>query len=425
MNTLPKRRWLYLMPTIFITYSLSYLDKANYSFASAAGIGNDLGIDPSLASLIGALFFLGYFTLQIPGGMLAEKWSVRKLLTLSLVLWGICATLTGLVTNVASLVVIRFVLGVVEAIVTPSLLLLISRWFTHTERSKANTLFLLGNPVTVLWMSILSGWLVQNWGWRHMFVVEGIPAVIWAVVWWVVIRDRPEQAAWLNKQEKAALIGELANEQRRKETMTNWSQVLRSANVIKLAGWMFFQSIGFFGFLMWLPSILHSGAISMAQTGLLSSLPYGLAAILMMIAAWLSDKYQKRVGFIAYPILIAGCCFLLLPFLGTDHFWLSYLLLVITGACLYIPFGPFFALVHDVLPASMVGGAGGMINSMAAVGAFIGSYLVGMLNSVTHSTNSSYFMMAACLGIAVVFALSIKPQQEAETGKLAGGSSVA
>nr|WP_253073406.1 MFS transporter [Sodalis ligni] len=375
--------------------------------------------------MIGALFFLGYFTLQIPGGMLAEKWSVRKLLTWSLVLWGICATLTGLVTNITSLIIIRFALGVVEAIVTPSLLILVSRWFTHSERSKANTLFLLGNPVTVLWMSILSGWLVQNWGWRHMFVVEGIPAVIWAVVWWVVIRDRPEQANWLSKEEKAAVISELANEQQHKETMTNWGQVFRSANVIKLAGWMFFQSIGFYGFLMWLPSILHSGAISMAQTGLLSSLPYGLAAILMMIAAWLSDKYQKRVGFVAFPILIAGCCFLLLPFLGTNHFWLSYLLLVITGACLYIPFGPFFALVHDVLPASMVGGAGGMINSMAAVGAFIGSYLVGMLNSVTHSTNSSYFMMSACLGIAVLFALTIKPKKAAEAGKLAGNSSVA
>ncbi|TKI08136.1 MFS transporter [Martelella alba] len=425
MTKLPARRWFYLMPTVFITYSLSYLDKANYSFASAAGIGDDLGINPSLASLIGALFFLGYFTLQIPGGMLAEKWSVRKLLTWSLVLWGICATLTGLVTNIASLIVIRFALGVVEAIVTPSLLLLVSRWFTHTERSKANTLFLLGNPVTVLWMSILSGWLVQHWGWRHMFVVEGLPAVVWAMVWWTVIRDKPEQAPWLNEEEKMAVAGALTEEQRYKEPMTRWGEVLGSANVIKLAGWMFFQSIGFFGFMMWLPSILHSGAISMSETGLLSALPYGLAAISMVIVAWLSDKLQKRVGFVAYPILVAGCCFLALPFLGAGHFWLSYFLLVITGACLYIPFGPFFALVHDVLPSSMVGGAGGMINSMAAMGAFIGSYLVGMLNSATHSTDSSYFLMAACLGIAVVFAMTIKPRRAGHMGDIARHSAQA
>ncbi|QKJ86918.1 MFS transporter [Paramixta manurensis] len=425
MNTLPVRRWFYIMPTIFITYSLSYLDKANYSFASAAGIGNDLGIDPSMASLIGALFFLGYFTLQIPGGMLAEKWSVRKLLTWSLVVWGLCATLTGLVTNVTSLIVIRFMLGVVEAIVTPCLLILVSRWFSHTERSKANTLFLLGNPVTVLWMSILSGWLVERWGWRHMFVIEGIPAVLWAVVWWYVIRDKPEQANWLNADEKAAIGQALANEQKSKEVMTNWREVFRSANVIKLAGWMFFQSIGFYGFLMWLPSILHSGAISMSETGLLSSLPYGLAAIFMLIAAWLSDKYQKRVAFVAWPIFIAACCFFALALLGNTHFWVSYLLLVVTGICLYVPFGPFFALVHDVLPTSMVGGAGGMINSMAAVGAFIGSYLVGMLNGITNSTNSSYYLMAASLGISVIFGLSIKQKKVIESEPLRRRSGMA
>ena len=94
------KRWRYLIPLIFITYSLAYLDRANYGFASAAGIEQDLGITKSMSSLIGALFFLGYFFFQVPGAIYAQKYSVRKLVFWSLILWGICAMATGLVTNI-------------------------------------------------------------------------------------------------------------------------------------------------------------------------------------------------------------------------------------------------------------------------------------------------------------------------------------
>jgi len=114
------RRWWTIMPIVFITYSLAYLDRANYGFAAAAGINQDLGVSKGLSSLIGALFFLGYFFFQIPGAIYAERRSVKKLVFASLVLWGACAALTGVVTNIPSLMAIRFVLGVVEAAVMPS-----------------------------------------------------------------------------------------------------------------------------------------------------------------------------------------------------------------------------------------------------------------------------------------------------------------
>jgi sugar phosphate permease len=133
-STLAIRRWWTIMPIVFITYSLAYLDRANYGFASAAGINRDLGISQGLSSLIGALFFLGYFFFQIPGAIYAERRSVKKLVFVSLILWGGCAALTGIVSNIASLIVIRFVLGVVEAAVMPAMLILISNWFTKSER---------------------------------------------------------------------------------------------------------------------------------------------------------------------------------------------------------------------------------------------------------------------------------------------------
>ena len=115
------RRWWTIMPIVFITYSLAYLDRANFGFASAAGINHDLGISKGLASLIGALFFLGYFFFQIPGAIYAERRSVKKLVFVSLILWGGCAALTGVVTNIPSLMLLRFMLGIVEAAVMPAI----------------------------------------------------------------------------------------------------------------------------------------------------------------------------------------------------------------------------------------------------------------------------------------------------------------
>ena len=120
--TLAARRWWYIMPIVFITYSLAYLDRANYGFAAASGMAADLMITPGLSSLLGALFFLGYFFFQVPGAIYAQKHSVKKLIFFSLIFWGGLATLTGVVSNAYWLIVIRFMLGVVEAAVMPAML---------------------------------------------------------------------------------------------------------------------------------------------------------------------------------------------------------------------------------------------------------------------------------------------------------------
>ncbi len=227
--TLPIRRWWYIMPIVFITYSLAYLDRANFSFASAAGINEDLGITKGMSSLLGALFFLGYFFFQIPGAIYAERRSVRKLIFLCLILWGGCASLTGMVSNIPALAAIRFILGVVEAAVMPAMLIYISNWFTKSERSRANTFLILGNPVTVLWMSVVSGYLIHAFGWREMFIIEGVPAVIWAFCWWVLVKDKPAQAGWLSAEEKRDIERALANEQDGLKPVRNYGEAFRSA----------------------------------------------------------------------------------------------------------------------------------------------------------------------------------------------------
>ncbi|MBM1193289.1 MFS transporter [Pseudomonas weihenstephanensis] len=407
---LAARRWWYIMPIVFITYSLAYLDRANYGFAAASGMAEDLNITPGLSSLLGALFFLGYFFFQVPGAIYAQKNSVKKLIFVSLILWGGLATLTGVVSNAYTLIAIRFMLGVVEAAVMPAMLVYLCHWFTRAERSRANTFLILGNPVTMLWMSVVSGYLVQHYSWRWMFIVEGLPAVLWAFIWWRLADDRPSEAKWLSLQEKQDLQSALDAEQVGMTPVKNYAAAFRSPKVILLALQFFCWSIGVYGFVLWLPSILKQGAhMDMIEAGWLSALPYLAAVIAMLGVSWGSDKLQRRKRFVWPPLLIASIAFYGSYALGAEHFWLSYTLLVVAGACMYAPYGPFFAIIPEILPSNVAGGAMALINSMGALGSFSGSYLVGYLNSETGSPGASYLLMSGALLISVLLTLMLKP----------------
>lgn len=418
--TIAAKRWWYIMPIVFITYSLAYLDRANFSFASAAGINDDLGITKGMSSLLGALFFLGYFFFQIPGAIYAERRSVKELIFWCLILWGACASLTGMVSNIPMLAAIRFILGVVEAAVMPAMLIYISNWFTKSERSRANTFLILGNPVTVLWMSVVSGYLIHAYGWREMFIFEGIPAVIWAFCWWVLVKDKPAQAKWLSDDEKLALQQQLEEEQKGIKAVRNYSEAFRSRNVILLCVQYFAWSIGVYGFVLWLPSILRSGMeMGMVEAGWLSAVPYLAATIAMILVSWASDKMQNRKLFVWPLLLIGALAFFGSYAVGANHFWISYALLVIAGAAMYAPYGPFFAIIPEMLPKNVAGGAMALINSMGALGSFFGSWFVGYLNGATGSPAASYMFMAIALLVAVVVTLIVKPARNEAHPQLA------
>ncbi|WXL24878.1 MFS transporter [Ectopseudomonas mendocina] len=419
-SSLAARRWWYILPIVFITYSLAYLDRANYGFAAASGMAEDLNITPGLSSLLGALFFLGYFFFQVPGAIYAEKRSVKTLIFWSLILWGSLATLTGVVHQVYWLVIIRFLLGVVEAAVMPAMLIYLCHWFTRAERSRANTFLLLGNPVTILWMSVVSGYLIEQFNWRWMFIIEGAPAILWAFIWWRLADDRPAQAKWLNSDEKQALENALAAEQQGIKPVKNYREAFRSPTVIILSLQYFCWSIGVYGFVLWLPSILKDAAgLDIVTAGWLSALPYLCAVLAMLGVSWASDKIQKRKRFVWPPLLIAALAFYGSYALGSDHFWWSYALLVVAGACMYAPYGPFFAIVPELLPSNVSGGAMALINSMGALGSFSGSWLVGYLNGATGGPGASYLFMCGALLLAVALTAMLNPLQPTRQPRLA------
>ena len=208
-----RRRWLFLLPPVFITYSLAYLDRANYGFGAAAGLAATLHITSGQNSLLAGLFFAGYFAFQLPGAIVARKYSSVRLIFFALIPWGILSALTGIITTFWALAVIRFLLGVAESCILPAMLLLLTRWFTRRERSRTNTFLILGNPVTVLWMSALTGYLVQAVGWQRTFIYEGLPSVLWAAAWIFLVQDKPEDSWWMTPQAVTTLNERLTAEQ--------------------------------------------------------------------------------------------------------------------------------------------------------------------------------------------------------------------
>ena len=391
-------RWYRLIPVVFFTYSLAYLDRANFGFGIAGGMETDLNITPVTSSLLSSLFFLGYFFFQIPGAHYASKKSVKKLIFWSLILWGLFATATGIITNVNLLIVIRFCLGIVESSVMPAMLIFLSRWFTKAERSRANTFLILGNPVTILWMSVLSGYLLNAFGWRWMFIIEGIPAVIWAFIWWRVAYDDPAKSKWLGQEEKLQLKTQLEKEQEAIPPAKNYAALFKSRAVILLSLQYALWSIGVYGFVMWLPSIIKAVPnMDIVSTGWLSALPYLFAIIGMIVASWFSDKTGNRKLFV-WPLLLVGAIAFYFSYLvGESNFYISFILLIIAGAAMYAPYGPFFAIIPEILPRNVAGVAMAVINSFGALGSFIGAYVVGYLNARTGDFGASYIFMAVSL----------------------------
>lgn len=411
---LAKSRWYRIIPIVFVTYSLAYLDRANFGFATAGGMAEDLGITPGMSSLLGSLFFLGYFFFQIPGAHYAAHKSAKRLIFWSLILWGGLATATGLVSSVAWLVVIRFMLGVVESAVMPAMLILLSQWFTKAERSRANTFLILGNPATVLWMSVLSGYLINALNWRWMFVIQGAPAIVWAFVWWRLVDERPRDAGWLNETEKREVETQLELEQHGIKPVKNYAQAFRSWAVIILCLQYLLWSLGLYGFVMWLPSIISAAPnMDIVTTGWLAAVPYLLAILAMLGASYFSDKTLNRKIFI-WPFLLLGALALYGSYLvGSHHFWWSFILLVVAGGAMYAPYGPFFAVITEILPKNVAGGALGLINSMGALGSFVGAYIVGYLNGYTGGFGTSYLLMAVSLLLSAILTIVVKSPQRA------------
>jgi sugar phosphate permease len=403
-----RRRWLYLMPTVFVTYSLAYLGRSNFGFGAAAGLAASLNITESRAAFLGSVFFLGYFLFQVPAAAYATRKSATRLVFFALISWGVLSALTGMIREFWLLALDRLLLGVAESLIFPSMLILLTNWFTRTERSRANAIFILGNPVTVAWMAAATGFLIKAIGWQMTFILEGIPSILWAFVWVLVVRDRPRDVSWLSKESCEPLAAALELEQAELPQYGNLSSAFRVPSVILLCVQYFFWSFGVYGLVLWIPEMIRSGSSRGIETvGLLSAAPFLLAVILMLLVAYFSDRALNRKVFVWPLLLISGVALFCSYSTAGNHFWLAYVALIVAGGTMYAPYGPFFAIVPEILPKNVAGEVMALINSCGALGGFAGTWLVGLLQALTGNARAGYLVMSMSLMLAggIIFCL--------------------
>lgn len=405
-----RRRWLYLMPVVFVTYSLAYLGRSNFGFGAAAGLAKSLNITESRAAFLGSVFFLGYFLFQVPAAAYAVRKSATRLVFFALISWGTFSALTGVFHQFWLLVVDRLLLGVAESLILPSMLILLTNWFTRAERSRANAILILGNPVTVTWMAAATGFLIKAVGWQMTFILEGIPSIAWAFVWALVARDRPQQVPWLSRTSSEQLDAALKQEQTTLPHYGNLAATLRVPGVILMCIQYFFWSFGVYGLVLWIPAMIRSGLNrGIGIVGLLSAAPFLLAVLLMITVAYFSDRALNRKIFV-WPFLVLSGVALFCSYAASGYsFWLAYVSLIVAGGAMYAPYGPFFAIVPEMLPSTVAGEVMALINTCGALGGFAGTWIVGALQALTGSARAGFLSMSIALMAAGAITLLLRP----------------
>lgn len=409
-QTIPKLRWLRIVPPILITCIISYMDRVNIAFAMPGGMDDELGITASMAGLAGGIFFIGYLFLQVPGGKLAVYGNGKKFIGWSLLAWAVISVLTGLVTNQYQLLFLRFALGVSEGGMLPVVLTMISNWFPDKERGRANAIVIMFVPIAGILTAPLSGWIITAWDWRMLFLVEGALSLVVMALWYFTISNRPQEAKWISQAEKEYLVKTLHDEQ-----LLIKGKTVRNASLRRVLGdrimWQlilvnFFYQTGIYGYTLWLPTILKGLTHGdMEQVGLLAILPYIGAIFGMLIISTLSDRTGKRKVFVALPLACFATC-MALSVLLKDHVWWSYAALVGCGVFIQAAAGVFWTIPPKLFNAEVAGGARGVINALGNLGGFCGPYMVGVLISL-FSKDIGVYSLAASLAIASVLALML------------------
>jgi sugar phosphate permease len=401
----PRKRWMLVIPVAAVMYLLAYVDRTNVALILPY-IGKELPLSASAKGLASGIFFVGYLVLQIPAAVLAARWSARRTVVVLMIAWSLAAMACGLVHTEFQLDVARFVLGVFEGGVWPAVLILLASWFPQRERARANALWMACLPVSAILMSPISGWMLETMSWRWVFIAQGVPPLVWAVVWWALIADRPERARWISPVERDHLRTVLTREEAAKPTtrQESYLRALRNPVVLLLVAIYFFWITGFYGFSLWLPSVVKTmtGNGSSGLVGWLTAIPYVVALVAMVGNAMWSDRTGNRRTAMAVPMLVAAAALVIGQVWSVSQVW-QMVLLCVVAAGVYAPYGPFWAVPSTVLRFEVVAVALGLINALGNLGGFAGPYLVGWLTDATGSSGAGFLVLAGFLLVAVLF----------------------
>jgi MFS family permease len=396
-------RWNRIIPAAFVMYTVAYIDRTNFALAIPS-LQQEFGLRAGQAGWAAGVFFLGYLLLQMPGGHLAQVWSAKKFITAALLFWGVFATACGLAQSLDQLLVFRFLLGVGEGGVWPATVVLLANWFAPHERARANGYWVLCQPVAIAISSPLSGWLIDHYGWRAMFIVQGMLPIVFAALWWWAVADRPSEASWASIDDKKVETAKRALPVAEGE---RWA-FLRNRDVWVLMIMDFAFACGAYGLLMWLPTAIRAtGIANNLVIGVISGIPYFFAMLGAIYNSRRSDRVGERRKHVAVPCLLAGAC-LIAGTLAGDAMLLRLVLVSATATGVYAALGPMWALMSETVPQRTAGLSLGLINAVANLGGLAGPYMGGAARDWTNSFQASFGLFGVLLMLAGVLTLLVR-----------------
>jgi len=390
-----------LVPFLFLCYVVAYLDRVNVGFAKLQ-MQADLALSDTVYGLGAGIFFIGYFLFEVPANLLLTKVGARRWIARIMVSWGLVSASMMFVTDAHSFYLLRFLLGVAEAGFFPGVILYLTYWYPARRRARIVAIFMSAVAVAGVLGGPLSGWIMRAFagasglaGWQWLFLLEGLPSVavgVWAL-WY--LDDSVRDAVWLSDEEKDALERELAADA---EPRAHWSlrHVFGSSRVWMLALIYFLFVMGLYGVGFWLPQLIrNSGVQDVLSIGLLTAIPYGVAAIVMIALARNSDRTGERRWHAAVAAFAGAAGLVMSTYAHSPVMALAALSVATAGILSTFP-------VFWSLPTSMLGGTAAaagiaMINSVGNLAGFVSPYVVGAIKDMTRSTAHGMMLLAASL----------------------------
>ncbi|WP_434616657.1 MFS transporter [Arthrobacter sp. A5] len=420
-----------LSPFLGLLYFINYLDRTNIAFAAPHGMNAALGFTASTFGLASGLFFVGYLLLEVPSNLALHKFGARRWIARIMVSWGIIATIMTWVPNAGTMYVLRFLLGVAEAGFFPGIILYLTFWFPKRERARAVALFMLAVPLSSAIGSPLSAWLITTGhqvfggldGWRFMFLVEGLPAIIVGVICWFYLTDRPADAKWLDGDERAWLSREMDAEdaQTAKRYHVTLKQALTQGRIWALAFVYFGIVYGLYAIGFFLPTIIagfkkefHTD-FSVLQQGFIVAIPYVFGCFSMYFWARHGDKTGERVWHVALPTIVGGIAIPIALYLSSPVAAMIAITVCTMGICAALP--TFWPLPTMFLSGAAAAAGVALINSIGNTAGFIGPYVTGWLADITGTQQAGMWAVGLAMVAAGVVVLILKAAPKADDGE--------
>ncbi|MGD9540527.1 MFS transporter [Methylocystis sp.] len=385
-----------LVPFLVTAFIVAYLDRVNIGFA-ALTMNGELGFTPEFFGWGAGIFFVGYCLFEAPSNYIMHRVGARIWIARIMVSWGVVSALTAFIWNEASFVVLRLLLGVMEAGFAPGVILYLTYWIPAAQRARVLAGFLIAVPVSSAIGSPISGVILAAMdgvggisGWRWLFLMEALPSIILGVVCFFYLPDGPQSAKWLTSSEKTSLRAALEKDAGQ-DHGDHW-RALKDMRVLLLGVAYFGIVIALYGLGFWLPQIIKSFGFGVVATSLLASIPYVCSAFAMWAWSRSSDRRRETVGHTALAGVIGAVGLACAAYAPTPLLSMIALSVAAVGAIAALPTFWSFTTLALGSGDGVIGVA--VINSIGNISGFAGPYLVGLIKGATGEFSDALLALA-------------------------------